>query len=367
MATAADYSLGPQTFPRGWFIVAESSELERGATKAVRFFGKDFALYRGETGKPVMLDAYCPHMGTHLAASESAAIVKEGKQIEGDSIRCPYHGWRFTAEGKCDDIPYQEGPCPRSAVLGSYPVEDVMGCIMMWHDPEGKPPAYPAPKLAEWDDPHWIHWQLDHLGELEIHPQEIIDNMADMQHLGPTHGAPCEFFENEFVDHLYIQRQGGMHAGYGVMLLTVTWYTGPGILLSKQSFGDVLAFELIANTPIEDGKVKVWHAALSKASSDTPTEQDFAMAKQIQAGALAAFSSDFSIWQHKRPALQVLQQPKDGPFNKGRHWYKQFYDAAENAEKYHAKRNGVHHIKDVPPPPDELREMETGLFEQATA
>lgn len=366
MATAADYKLGPHTFPRGWFIVAESSELGEKGTMAVRFFGKDFALYRGESGKPIMLDAYCPHMQTHITAADSAAIVKEGRQIEGDSIRCPYHGWRFRPDGQCDDIPYQD-TCPKSAVLGSYHVEEVMGCVMMWHDPEGNPPDYPAPKLEEWDDPQWINWELDHLGELEIHPQEILDNMADMQHLGPTHGAPCEFYENEWRNHVCIQRQGGVHAGYGVMLLTVTWYTGPGILLSKQAFGDVRAYELIANTPIDDGKVKVWHGAIAKAATDTPTEQDYEMQKQIQAGALEAFSSDFVIWENKAPATNVLQQPQDGPFNKGRKWYQQFYDLHEKAASYHAKRNGVHHIKGVPEPPEELREFEGDLLEDVVA
>lgn len=362
MAKSADYSLGPHTFPRGWFIVAESSELGPCGTLAVRFFGQDFAIYRGESGKVVMLDAYCPHMQTHLTASDSAAIVKEGKQIEGDSIRCPYHGWRFNAEGQCDDIPYQEGPCPRAAFLNSYHVEEVMGCVMMWHDPEGKAPDYPAPKLDEWDDPSWVKWKLDHLGELEIHPQEVVDNMADIQHLGPTHGAPCEFYENEFRDHMVIQRQGGMHAGYGMMLLTVTWYTGPGILLSKQSFGDVLTYELIANTPVEDGKVKVWHAALAKAAHDEPTEQDVAMAREIQAGALEAFSSDFSIWEHKAPAIRVLQQRRDGPFRELRKWYQQFYDLVEHAPEHHKKHNGVVHIKDVPEPPQNLRDLEADLF-----
>jgi 3-ketosteroid 9alpha-monooxygenase subunit A len=367
MAKAVDYGLGPHTFPRGWFIVAESSELKKRGTMAVRFFGKDLALYRGDSGRPVMLDAYCPHMKTHITASESASLVKEDKQIEGDSIRCPYHGWRFRPDGQCDDIPYQDGPCPRSAVLNSYHVEEVMGCIMMWHDEEGRPPDYPAPKLAEWDDPQWVPWQLYHLGEMEIHPQEILDNMADAQHFGPTHGAPCEFFEDEFLDHLYIQRQGGVHAGYGKLLLTITWYTGPGILLSKQSFGEVRMYELIASTPIDDGKVKVWHAALSPAAGATPTEEDYEMARQLQAGALEAFSSDFSVWKHKEPAIRVLQQRSDGPFNKGRQWYKQFYDLAEKAPEYHKKRNGLHHVLNLSKPPEALYEFEGDLFEQLTA
>ena len=83
---------------------------------AVRFWGRDLALYRGESGRPVMLDAYCKHMGTHLTASDSAMIVVNGHQIEGDSIRCPYHGWRYNAAGDVDDIPYFEGPCPKVRV-----------------------------------------------------------------------------------------------------------------------------------------------------------------------------------------------------------------------------------------------------------
>ena len=104
MAKAADYGLGPNTFPRGWFIVAESKELDAGPM-AVRFFGQDLALYRGESGRPVMLDAYCAHMGTHLTASTSAMIVKNGEQIEGDSIRCPYHGWTYKLDGRLAGVP----------------------------------------------------------------------------------------------------------------------------------------------------------------------------------------------------------------------------------------------------------------------
>ena len=173
MATAADYNLGPNTFPRGWFIVAESKELDKGPM-AVRYFGQDLALYRGESGKPVLLDAYCSHMGTHLTASTSAMIVKNGEQIEGDSIRCPYHGWRYNSDGDVDDIPYHDGPCPKSASIRSYPVVDNMGCIMAWYDADGRAPDYEAPSLPQWDDPQWVRWELDHLGELAIHTLSLI-------------------------------------------------------------------------------------------------------------------------------------------------------------------------------------------------
>jgi 3-ketosteroid 9alpha-monooxygenase subunit A len=362
MATAADYNLGPHSFPRGWFVVAESSELDAGPL-AVRFFGQDFALFRGESGRPVMLDAYCAHMGTHLTASRSAVIVSEGKQIEGDSIRCPYHGWRYGPDGQVNDIPYHDGPCPKSAALRAYEVRDVLGCVMMWFDPEGGDPLFDPPSLSEWNDPQWIPWQLDHLGELAVHGQEILDNMADAQHLGPTHGAPCEYFENEFADHVLIQRQGGFHHGYQAYLSTTTWYTGPGVLLSKQVFGDVLTFELIANTPVEDGVSRVWHGALAQAQSVPHSDADIAAAREIQAGALHAFSADFDVWRHKRPALKIMQLKTDGPFRLVRKWYGQFFDERAGSAAYHSELNGAHHIPDFDKPGEVHRAMEAGLFD----
>jgi 3-ketosteroid 9alpha-monooxygenase subunit A len=360
MALAAQYNLGPNTFPRGWFVVAESKELDQG-TMAVRFFGQDLALYRGKSGKPVMLDAHCSHMGTHLTASNSAMIVKNGEQIEGDSIRCPYHGWRYGPDGQVDDIPYSEEPYPKSAAIRSYPVKDVMGCVMAWYDPDGREPDYDAPSLPEWDDPQWVQWELDHLGELSIHPQEILDNMADVRHLGPTHGAPSEYFENEYKNHVCIQRQGGPMQLYNTYLYTTTWYTGPGILLSKQVFAGNTIYELIANTPVDDGTVKCWHGCLFKGSEATATEQDVEAGRAAQAGALEAFGADFNVWKNKRPALKIMQLKTDGPFKTGRRWYQQFYEKAEAVAGVQQEINGIHHTLNMATPAEAEANIDDGL------
>ena len=55
MAKTKDYRLGEFTYPRGWFMIAEDKELDTHKPLAVRFFGQDFALYRGmATGKVVL-------------------------------------------------------------------------------------------------------------------------------------------------------------------------------------------------------------------------------------------------------------------------------------------------------------------------
>ncbi|ROS01891.1 3-ketosteroid 9alpha-monooxygenase subunit A [Sinobacterium caligoides] len=363
MAKSEEYKLGPNTYPRGWFVIAESNEL--GETPlAVSYFGRDFALYRGkDSGNPVLLDAYCGHMGTHLTASTSAVIASDNSHIEGDNIRCPYHGWRYGPDGKVNDIPYHDGPCPRSSTIQSYPVREIMGCIMMWFDEDGLEPQFEPPMLEEWNDPSWVHWDLDHLGEIDMHPIEVIDNMADAQHLGPTHGAPCEYFENEFKDHIIIQRQGGVLASYGCMLMSTTWYTGPGILLSKQEFGGQEIYEIIANTPVSDGKIKVWHGALHKSASAVATEEDRAIAKEVQVGALAAFAADFSVWANKRAATRIIQLKTDGPFNKVRDWYRQFHLEMKDVERHQGANNGKAHVLNMDKPSEEALALGAHFFE----
>ncbi len=355
---AADYSLGPHTFPRGWFVVAESKDLDDGPI-ALHYFGLDLALYRGESGRPVLLDAYCGHMGTHLAASESSVIVKERKQIEGDSIRCPYHGWRYAPDGTLDDIPYHDGPCPKSGAIRSYPVRDVMGCMGESPTASITITASTGDTIDEWGEDCWVPWELDRIGVIDLHPIEMLDNMADLHHLGPAHGAPCEFFETQCKDHVYMQRQGGFLKLFDATLFTFTWYTGPGILFGKDIFNDIQYYHIIAFTPVEDGSVEVFHGALCRGENEPPQAADRELARGLQAGALEALSADFSIWGNKRPAVKILTLPKEGPFAVGRKWYQQFFDTRANAKRYQSEINGTHLAKEFPGAIDDYKQWES--------
>jgi 3-ketosteroid 9alpha-monooxygenase subunit A len=64
MAKSSEYGLGPHTFARGWYVIAEASELSD-RPLALRFFDKDFALYRGKSGQLVLLDAHCAPSRRH--------------------------------------------------------------------------------------------------------------------------------------------------------------------------------------------------------------------------------------------------------------------------------------------------------------
>lgn len=329
---------------------------------SLRFFGRDLVLYRGESG-PVLLDAYCPHMGTHLGKSTASFVVQDGAQIEGDSIRCPYHAWRFGPDGRCNDIPYFSGAIPKAASIRAWPVREAMGCIFMWYDPEESTPHYEPSELDEWNDSGWVRWELDDLGTLATHPLEIIDNMADVRHFDALHGATVSYFHVEYAGHRYFQYQGGGHrtlTNGGALLETVTHYDGPGILISRQ-YGTNTVIQFICHTPVEDGEVQVWHGLLYKAAGPV-NEEEVSAARSFQALARTAFTQDFEIWGNKQPALNVLMVPTDGPFGKGRIWYSQFYNLLREAGAIHRRIDGAAVCRGLPASLAEL-----GHFPQASA
>lgn len=348
MATTAEYRLGEFTYPRGWFMIGRSSDATS-TPEAVRFFGEDLVLYRGASGKAHLVGAYCPHMGTHLARNTTSYVVKDGEHVEGDSIRCPYHGWRFGPDGRCEEIPYSPKPPPGRACLTTKKLVERAGCLWLWHDEEGGDPEYELPDFEGYDTPGWVNWNIRCLGELECHPQEIIDNICDKGHLEPVHGSMnMELFENEFDGHIARQILTAGHktlaADGGEPMTNDTWYTGPGILQSKM-VGEYPSLMLIAHTPVEDGKVMVWYGLSVKVANEEPTEEDRALAAGYEDAGLEAFAQDFEIWSNKRPCFNPMMVPGDGPFDKVRIWYRQFYNPRARAQEFHKRVNGRYLVR----------------------
>ena len=104
--------------------------------KPLRVLGQDYILFKDDRGRWGLLDRDCPHRGADLAFGRH----------EGDGVRCPFHGWKFDAEGRCLDTPGEplaSGLCGRIR-QGSYPVIERSGVVFAWFGEEGKAPPFPA-------------------------------------------------------------------------------------------------------------------------------------------------------------------------------------------------------------------------------
>lgn len=57
----------PHPFPNGWYNIAVSEDVPIAAVKYIECLGKQLAVFRTESGKIAVMDAYCPHLGANLA------------------------------------------------------------------------------------------------------------------------------------------------------------------------------------------------------------------------------------------------------------------------------------------------------------
>ncbi|TWO67701.1 Rieske 2Fe-2S domain-containing protein [Caenimonas sedimenti] len=103
--------------------------------KALRVLGQDLVLFKDAEGRWGLLDKDCPHRGADLSFGRH----------EGDGLRCPFHGWKFDATGRCLETPAEPTGsklCERVRQR-SYQVLEKSGILFGWFGDEGQAPPFP--------------------------------------------------------------------------------------------------------------------------------------------------------------------------------------------------------------------------------
>ena len=175
-------SLAGKFMRRFWHPIHRAEDLLPGQAKPIEIMSERFTLYRGDGGAPHVVDFRCPHRGTQLSAG----------WVEGDSIRCMYHGWCFNAAGQCTEQPAEEKSFVGKIKIRSYPTREYLGLIFAYLG-EGEAPGFPR----------FLH--IEESGVLEVLSTEIwpcnffqrIDNNGDTYHVPFVHrGAYSASSEN---------------------------------------------------------------------------------------------------------------------------------------------------------------------------
>lgn len=145
--------------------------------RQVTALGREFCVFRGQSGKIGVLDAYCPHLGANIAAG---GIVKD------DCVECPFHGWSFNTSGECVHIPYAEN-IPAKSSTRVFPSLEINDEILLWFDAEGREPSWFPPRLENLENGRWsFRGVTQH--PVNAHIQEVPENAADVAHLSYLHG-----------------------------------------------------------------------------------------------------------------------------------------------------------------------------------
>ncbi|MDB9313968.1 aromatic ring-hydroxylating dioxygenase subunit alpha [Spirulina sp. CS-785/01] len=164
----------PHCFIAGWYWVFPSRQLKAGQVKPVTLLGRDLAIYRTPTRTPVAVDAYCPHMGAHLA---------EGR-VEGEGLRCFFHNWKYDTTGECVDIPCLGHSLP--VKLKTWPTVDAYGMLWVW---VGDSPPQDLPNVPELAGQEY-DVVLGSQFEKNCHPNVVLINAIDAHHFNTVHNFP---------------------------------------------------------------------------------------------------------------------------------------------------------------------------------
>jgi 5,5'-dehydrodivanillate O-demethylase oxygenase subunit len=196
-------AVGPGT-PAGrylrlfWQPVLRIRDLAGGRAKPVEILQEKFTVYRGHDGKPYVTDFRCPHRGTQLSVG----------WVEGNALRCRYHGWKFDANGQCVEQPNEDRPFCQRVKLRTYPAREYVGLIFVYFG-EGEPP--PFRQYPDFDKP----------GVVVADPPEVLpctfwnrlDN--DLGHVPWVHRATA--LRKQRQDYLVMRRESVEETAYGYM------------------------------------------------------------------------------------------------------------------------------------------------------
>lgn len=162
----------------GWYFAMPSKDLSKGQVKSFQLCGQELVLFRGKDGNVSALDAYCPHMGTHLA---------KGKVV-GNSVRCFFHHWQYDGKGDCVHIPCQK-EIPAKAKVPAYSVCEAYEAIWIY------PSNDPGHTLVDFNELKHREDKIVRFGkpyERNCHHHVTMINGLDPQHLKTVHNLDIE-------------------------------------------------------------------------------------------------------------------------------------------------------------------------------
>ncbi|MBA6413464.1 aromatic ring-hydroxylating dioxygenase subunit alpha [Parahaliea sp. F7430] len=301
-------------FPMGWYSVSRSHELLVGEVKRVYAFDRELALYRTRSGVAVLQDAFCPHLGAHLGV--------EGRVV-GESLRCPFHGWRFDTSGKCVEIPYCS-EIPDRAQIRMWPTQEKNGEIYIWFHPENSAAQYDLPDLLELENEQWTAPRYAEF-EVPAHIQDIAENSCDPVHFKYVHKTPDTPPSTVTIDDdgriLHLRSDASQSPHPHQLHATVFQ---PGLALVRTSYAP-------------EAEMVVYNSALPIDRNTTLLRWTLCVRREIEDivgddvmnGIIEGIKQDYPIWANKVHKQRPVFCREDKTLVMFRKWVRQFYIEAK--------------------------------------
>jgi phenylpropionate dioxygenase-like ring-hydroxylating dioxygenase large terminal subunit len=164
---------------RYWHPVALTTEVSA-VPKEIRILGEDLVIFKTTKGNIGLVHKACPHRRASMAYGKT----------EERGIRCCYHGWLFSPNGKILETPGEDSDSKQAAKLretfklGAYPVIEFNGLVFSYLGPMNKIPEFPHYDSFEipgnTSSPYRIDYNCNWI--------QVLDAIMDPLHTSFLHG-----------------------------------------------------------------------------------------------------------------------------------------------------------------------------------
>jgi 5,5'-dehydrodivanillate O-demethylase oxygenase subunit len=247
---------------RYWWPACFASELTAENPKQrVKIMHEELVFFRDTQGNYGCVAEHCAHRGVSLYYGF----------VEDCGIRCAYHGWKYAADGRCLEQPFEpQGSTYQDRVRQrACPVQKLGGVLWVYMGPG------PAPLLPRWDVlaregglRKLLRWPV-----LSCNWMQVVENSADVTHTYFLHGHTLhqQGVRGVQVDYYYrpIRQFGFQPFEWGLLK---SWaYVGTGGPLGDETGG--------GNPLIFPASLRVlehpWHAMHFRVPIDDTTTRFF--------------------------------------------------------------------------------------------
>ncbi|MEO1591246.1 MAG: Rieske 2Fe-2S domain-containing protein [Cyanobacteria bacterium J06632_22] len=259
-----------------WHPIFYVEDLDKAKPNRFTLLEQDLVIWwepQAETWR-VMTDQ-CPHR---------LAPLSEGRINEAGQIECPYHGWAFSGEGRCEHIPQQptDGSAHLSnrACVASMPTAVHQGLLFVYPGKAENAANVTVPIIDPvGDEPDgWV--MLNTFRDLPYDAITLLENVLDASHIPYTHHKTVGKRENAApmeMEVLEASKQGfkGLWPEgprKGKLGTQRTTFVAPGLMyhdLTSKQFGRTMT--VVYATPIRKGECRLFARFPFKFSSKLPS------------------------------------------------------------------------------------------------
>jgi 5,5'-dehydrodivanillate O-demethylase len=130
-------TVGGRFMRRFWQPICLSESVKLGKAHREKIMGEYITLYRGESGKVYAVGDRCAHRGTQLSVG----------WVEGEEIRCFYHGWKFGGTGQCTEQPAENSAYAAKIKIAGYQAQEYLDLVFVFMGDGAAPPMPRYPEI----------------------------------------------------------------------------------------------------------------------------------------------------------------------------------------------------------------------------